>query len=275
VPERQLDLFSEAGFRPDPPTPSGAERPRLTPAALDDESLIAAIPAASLIDCRNLAAEVARRRLAAAVPSLEALCRRFKGFGTEHAIPEQIAALEGLAAIGNHEAAGAVARIITDHVIQGPGLTDAVAVAARLGARVPRALVASLLRHPSPDIRANACRLATAWPEAITLLIDLLGDLNEIVSMAAACALGRLGRAESRHALARLLCEHPSVEIIEAIAAVADEECLVLLGRVARGRPELAETVVAALEDVDGPRAAMIAAGVRRMHTENGTCSRQ
>lgn len=273
--ERQLDLFSGAGFRPDAPTPVGAERPRLAPAALDDESLIAAIPTASLIDCRDLAAEVGRRRLAAAVPSLEALCRRFKGFGTEHTIPEQIAALEGLAAIGNREAAGAVARIITDHVIQGPGLIDAVAVAARLGARLPRGPIVSLLRHPSPDIRANACRLATAWPEVIALLIDLLGDLNEIVSVAAAFALGRFGRAESRYVLARLLCEHPSVEAIEAIASVADEECLVLLGRVARSRPELAETVIAALEDVDGPRAAMIAAGIRRLHRENGTSTRQ
>ena len=34
-----------------------------------------------------------RRRLTSAIPALEGLCRRFKGFGLEHAVPEQIAAL--------------------------------------------------------------------------------------------------------------------------------------------------------------------------------------
>ena len=52
-----------------------------------------------------LAAEAGRRRLAAAVPSLETLCRRFSGFGIDRMVPEQAAALQALAAIGGREAA--------------------------------------------------------------------------------------------------------------------------------------------------------------------------
>lgn len=269
MPRRQLDLFSGASFQPDARPAVGIEQPCLTPSSLDDASLVAAIPKTSLRDCHALAAEAGQRHLIAAVPALEALCRRFKGFGTEHRIPEQIAALEGLAAIGHREAANAVARIITDQVMQGPGLAHAVAVAARLSARIPRPLVVSLLRHRSPDIRANACRFSQPSPEVIALLRDLLSDLNVTVAAAAACALGRMGQNESRPALVRLLCERPSVEVIEAIATVADEECLVLLGRVARSRPGLTETVIAALNDMDSPRAATIVAAIRRWHDQS------
>jgi hypothetical protein len=44
-----------------------------------------------------LAAEVVARRLVAAVPALEELCRRFKGFGRLHPVREQLTALDALA----------------------------------------------------------------------------------------------------------------------------------------------------------------------------------
>jgi HEAT repeat protein len=261
--DRQLDLFAGGGSRPDTLRPTVVDRFRLTPAALDDDALIAAIPVSSLIDCHDLAAEAGRRGLKAAIPALVALCRRFKGFGTEHLIPEQAAALEGLAAIGGREAADAVARFIVEQVVQGPGLAHAVAIAARLGARMSREFAASLLRDPSPHVRAHACHFARPWPEVVALLIDLLDDLNGVVVAAAACALGRMGRTESRPYLVRLLHERPCVEVIEAMAPVADEECLTLLGRAAQGRSEAVEAVLAVLDDMDHPRAAMIAARIR------------
>jgi hypothetical protein len=46
---------------------------------MDDESLIAAIPASSLADAHNLAVEAGRRRLAPAVPALA-------GAGHGHAV---------------------------------------------------------------------------------------------------------------------------------------------------------------------------------------------
>jgi len=261
---RQFDLFDAAGFRPDCTVQAKAERARLTPSALDDEALIAAIQRAPLADCHALAAEAGRRRLARAVPALEALCRRFKGFGVEHAIPEQTAALHGLALIGGSDSAQAVARIIVNQVVQGPGLQAAANVAAEVGSMLPSSVVVSLLRHPDPAIRASACRCARSGAEAISLMIELLGDLNGVVATAAACSLGRMGRIEGRPALALLLRQSPSIEAIDAASGVADEECLVLLGRIARTRPELADAALAALESIDDPRAAQIAAAIRK-----------
>jgi hypothetical protein len=258
----QLDLFSGGGFRVDQPPPDPPKRPRLVPGDLDDAALIAAIPRASFGDCRALAREAGRRRLMAAIPALEALCRRFRGFGLQHVLPEQAAALEGLAAIGGRDAAVVVARIIVDRVVQGLGLIDAVRAAASLGSSLPAGIVAQLLRHADPEVRAHACRCAPSQPEVGSLLVDLLEDLNRAVATAAACALGRMGRVGARPRLVRLLREDPSDEVIDAVTAVADAECIVLLGRIARTRPDLADAARSALRDIDDPRATALLAAL-------------
>jgi hypothetical protein len=115
---KQLDLFSDAAT-------SAEHRPRramirqqtLLPASLDDAALIEAISAASIIDAPALAAEAGRRRLTAAVPALESLCRRFIGFGSDRAIPEQTAAVEAIGMIGDTPARQAIVRIIVSHVV--------------------------------------------------------------------------------------------------------------------------------------------------------------
>jgi hypothetical protein len=101
-----------AGNHSDHTAAPTVDRPRLVARELDDDALIAAIPSVSLGDCRSLAAEAARRRLVGAIAALEALCRRFKGFGMERAIPEQMAVLEALVGIGGSEAG---ARREADH----------------------------------------------------------------------------------------------------------------------------------------------------------------
>jgi hypothetical protein len=120
---RQLDLFSATGLPAADGTAAHVEPSRLVPSNLDDSELVEALPEARVVDCHALCAEAGRRRLIAAIPALEALCRRFKGFGLEHAVPEQIAALRGLAAISTREAAAAVSRIIAESVVQGPACT--------------------------------------------------------------------------------------------------------------------------------------------------------
>jgi hypothetical protein len=263
VPERQLDLFAGAGVRAE----HGAAdpvRPRLIASELDDGALVAAIPQASLGDCEALAAEAARRRSAAAVPALEALCRRFAGFGRERAIPEQLAALTALAAIGGREAAAAVARTIVAGIAQGPGLGAAVDAAARLGAMLPESAVLPLLRHQDRRIRAAASRCARASPAVIAALAELLDDADRAVAVEAACALGLMGRGEARAMLLRSLREAPSAEIVEAASGIADEECLIVLGRLARTRADLAQAALAALESINSPRALAIAAAARR-----------
>jgi hypothetical protein len=87
------------------------------PSELDDAALIAGIPNVRLVDCCGMALEAVRRGLLSAVPAFEALCRRFKGFGLTHAVPEQVAAVKALAALGGREASAALVRILCDDVM--------------------------------------------------------------------------------------------------------------------------------------------------------------
>lgn len=237
---------------------------------MTDDALIAALPRAGMADVLLLAAEAGRRRLIAAVPGLEAVCRRLVGFGVDRPVREQIAALEALSAIGDPEAAKAVARIIARNDVQGPTLAIAVAAAARLVAKIPVGTVLALLRHHDPAVRADACRLGRPHAEIVAVMVDLLDDLNADVSVAAACALGRMGRIEALSPLARLLERAPTAEIIQAIAAVANDAVIVRLGRLARVRPDLAVVVLDALDDCDLPLAAKLADGLRMMPEEGG-----
>ena len=263
--DRQLDLFAAAGHWPDvvPALPAAVAR-RVPPAELGDDALVEQIRRALIADCHALAIEAGRRRLNTAIPALGELCRRFTGFGLRHAIPEQLAALEGLALIGGIAAAHTVARMITEQVVQGPGLAVAVEAAVRLGVRLPPERALSLLRDPEPTVRAAACRCARSNPDVAAVMIELLGDLHNEVSRAAACTLGRVGRPEARPMLLRLLCQDPSAEVIDAAASLGDDECLVLLGRIGRIRSDLADAVLAALDETEEPRATTIAESIRR-----------
>ena len=270
---RQLDLFAGAGNHSDHTAAPRVDRPRLVAPELDDDALIAAIPSVSLGDCRGLAAEAARRRLVRAIVALEALCRRFNGFGIEHAIPEQTAALGALAGIGGSEAARAVMRIIVERVVQGPGLISALKAAAELSAGLPENVIVSLLQHEASEIRAGGCRCARRSPAAIPLLTKLLEDADRVVAREAACTLGRMGRTEARPSLLRLLREAPCAAVIDSITAVADEECLVILGRIARTRPVLADAALAALDSIGSSRAVKIAAASRQSLPRSATSS--
>jgi HEAT repeat protein len=125
---------------------------------------------------------------------------------------------------------------------------------------LPAATVLKLLRHDDPQIRADACRFAQPSADMVAQLRELLDDLQRPVRMAAACALGLIGRNEVRPFLARYLREEPSAELIDAVAPVADEECIILLGRIARMMPDLSQAALDALDSIDHPRASRIAA---------------
>jgi HEAT repeat protein len=268
----QLDLFSQnadsegARFRSTP------LRPVIAFDTLDDEHLVAALRNVGIRESIALAAEAGRRRLASAILALEALCRRFAGFGADRIVPEQAAALDALTAIGGSDAAEALVRVIAKGVVQGPCLQRAVSAAAGLRARLPAALVLGLLQHGNPRIRADACRCARTSPEAAALLHDLLDDLHPYVQIAAACALGRFGRREVRPFLLRFLREQPSAELIDAIAPIMDEECVILLGRVADARPDLSQPVLDALDGINHPHAEKIAAYIRESCLSHRPC---
>jgi HEAT repeat protein len=99
--------------------------------------------------------------------------------------------------------------------------------------------------------------------------MELLGDLDREVSMAAACALGRMGRVEARDQLKHYLNERPSPGVIEAVAGVADDEAIVFLARIGRARPELAFSVLRALDEIDHARATAAASGLKRWLSQN------
>jgi HEAT repeat protein len=262
--ERQLDFFSDMNIGAE----QGLSRSMghaLVPAELDDEKLIAAIPESSLADSYSLAAEAGRRRLSGAVPALATLCRRFAGFGTRRMVSEQAAAIESLATIGGRDAAHAVSEMIERAVVQGPTMQIAVGAAARLGSPLSPDALRRLLRHAEPGIRADACRCARPLPELILILIDLLDDLDRRVATSAASALGRMGRVEARPILKSLLRDAPSEDVIDAVSSIADEECAVLLGRIARSKSALADAALISLENIDHARAVAIAAGIRRL----------
>ena len=63
--------------------------------------------------------------------------------------------------------------------------------------------------------------------------------------------------------IARLLREEPSEEVIDAVSRVADEECIVLLGRIARSKPALSDAALDALESIDHHRASAMAIAIR------------
>ncbi|MDA8231892.1 MAG: HEAT repeat domain-containing protein [Magnetospirillum sp.] len=251
----QLDLFSAAGAKRGVAEPPAATAPPVAVDALDDTTLVTAIPEAGLADASRLTAEAARRHLTAAVPALERLCQRFAGFGLAQPVPEQVAALDALAEIGGPESVEAVVRIIIKGLVQGPTVGAAIAAAARLGASLPADTVLPLLRHSDPRVRADACRCARFRPDIAAVLSDLLQDLHQEVADQAACALGRMGQTEARPTLQRLLRDAPTAEAIDAIADIADEETVVLLGRIARSGADLAEAARNALAIIDHPLA--------------------
>ena len=267
---QQLDLFRHVPAPVEPSPSDEVPRPVIGPDSLEDEELLAALPHAGLADSVALTAEVGRRRLPAAIPVLEALCRRFAGFGADRIVPEQAAAIDALAQIAGADAAGVLARLIARRTVQGPCLQRAVAAGACLGAKLPAATVLELLRHDDPQIRADACRFAQASPVVVAQLRDLLDDFQRPVRMAAACALGLMGRNEVRPHLARYLREEPSAQLIDAIAPVADEECIILLGRIVRTMPDLSAAALDALNSIDHPRASRIASEIGLVPSSNG-----
>jgi HEAT repeat protein len=229
---------------------------------MENDELLAGLPHARIVDSVALAGEAGRRRMTAAIPALAALCRRFAGFGADRIVPEQAAAIDALAQIAGANAAQTLAQLIAKRTVQGPCLQRAVGVAARIGAKLPAGTVMELLRHDDPAIRADGCRFAQASPDMVAQLRDLLDDLQRPVRMAAACALGRMGRNEVRPLLTRYLREEPSAQLIDAVVPVADEECVILLGRIARTMPDLSKATLDALDSIDHPRASRIAAEI-------------
>lgn len=250
----QLDLFS-ATNRSIAEAAGPAERPAVDLASLDDPTLIEILhDAGSRVGVR-VAHELGRRGLAAAVPALEHYCRLYAAFGVGGISREQDAALDALTAIGGHEAVRAAVRLIERGDVQGTTLNRAVNLVADHGPTLPITLIEAFVRADDPALRRDGCRLARRWPSLVPTLIGLLDDTSAEVKISAACVLGQMGCLEAKPLLLVLLRGAPSSEVIDATAGVADEECIVQLGRLARSGSALAAAAIDALHSIDHPLA--------------------
>lgn len=261
----QGDLFERAAWQPDPAVEKMVTDRTVKLQHLDGIALIAAIPMISRADCTAYVEEVLRRDMREAIPSLEQLCRRFKGYGRHHRIHEQIIALEALTSLGGPEASDSVLRMVSEQIIEGPAVQNALAAAVTLMVRLPYDCVIAYLRHPDPGVRALACHLALFWSRTENVLNELLDDLHREVMEAAAITLGRMGNPIARPPLLAMLARSPSKDIVTALAEIADDDILVLLGRIAAAKPgALRDDVIEALDRSDHPRAAAVRRNLHR-----------
>jgi HEAT repeat protein len=265
----QGDLFAGCGWAATPPASAIVSLAMPAPNELDDAALAGAMAYASHSTCAALAAEVVERRVLAAVPALEDLCRRFKGFGRSQQVREQVIALETLAALGGTQASAAITRLIGERIVEGPGLRAALAAAAVVKARLPASTLSEALDDADPGLRALACRCARFCPNTIPRMIELLDDLHADVTNAAAVSLGQMGRRESMPVLLSMIRSAPVAETIDALASIADDDCFVELGRLAERQPNLRDAVCEALEGLDHPRAIIVLRRLERGRTHS------
>ena len=209
-----------------------------------------------------LMAEVGRRRDQATVPLLVNQCRRHAGFDRSRTVPEVVAALEALAAIGSVEGASAILQLVRSGAF-GP---ESTAAALRYFAAVRHRPAADLLdhgfNHETPENREAACTLAAAIGASrrTGTLLELCTDTNARVVDAALIALGHLGYGPVKDALeARLLTTPPGGihKLVEALVLVSDEDSAVHLGRLAeRTEDDEARCAIArALADLESATA--------------------
>ena len=255
--DSQPDLFDDRHGRiegeavPVPGTPPAGP----AVAELADGALIAMLPHAGRANVETLCAEVVSRSLAEAVPALEALWRRFSGFGVKTPYPEQRAVLSTLARLESEAARAALQAIVRSKELPASLLPAAARAAAEAGLGLPAAFVAPLLAHEDSTVREPAFALAVEAGIGSDGLRDGLTDPSPAVRRLAAIAMGMRGDAEAREPLVDELERNPTAEVIEALSVIGDDDAIVHLGRCAANRPALAESVIAALHDVESTKA--------------------
>ena len=265
IAEGQLDLFDDGGQIDGERVPARlVEDAGETVGRLADGELIAMLPQADRSSVEALCSQVVSRSLEAAVPALERLWRRFAGFGVRVPFPEQRAVLNTLARVDGAAARAALKGIVLSKGVPASLLPAALREAAEAGLALPASFVAPLLDHEDVAVREPAFALALKAGIGGDRLRDGLIDPSACVRRLAAVALGNRRDAGGREWLIGELARNPSTEVIEALAAIGDDDALVHLGRCAARHPALAGTVVAILRDMESAKAERL---VRRLET--------
>ncbi len=258
---QQFDLFGDRP--PAAPDPAPAPRP-LRPDTLSDDEILDLLPDAGMQDAALLCGFVVERGLGdRALPALDRLWRRFKGFGRARCLPEQEAVVETLARIGTKEARDRLARIVAAADLPPPLLPVALRAALTAGLGLPGNFTGPLLRHADPLVRELAARLSRFGRPDAAALEEAIGDTHAPVRRAAAVTLGRLGRANAKPVLLEELRRDPAGEIVTALSGIADDDIAVHLGRCDEAYPALAETVAVGLEEMETALSLKIARRIR------------
>ena len=256
----QLDLFAERGRVIARRVPEPMAPPAAAPVErLSDDDLLESIQKAGPSNIEAVCSEIVSRSLEAAVPALEALWRRFAGFGVEKPLRDQLAVLDTLARLGGTDARSTLRGIVLSKGLSASLLPAASQASASAGLALPAAFVGPLLDHEDAEVRGAAFVLAARTDVPADRLREGLFDRSAANRRAAAVALGLRGDASARQPLYDELARYPSTEVIEAITAVWDDDAIVHLGQCARRHPRLAGAVVDALRDIASPRAHTVA----------------
>ena len=257
----QFDLFTGGGTVA--PAAAPADEP-FCPETLSDEDILDRIPNARLADVRLLCGLAVERGLGdRAVPALEALWRRFKGFGNDRPYPEQTAAIETLAKLGTERARETLSAIVTAPDLPPPLLPAALSAALSVSLRLPAHVLRPMLADADPRIRELAAKLSGFGQRDIGALAACLGDTQPAVRRAAAIVLGQFGHAAAKAILLNELQRSPNGDIVEALSAIADDDIIVHLGRCAAAHPALAGRIAAELEEMETPRSLTVARRIR------------
>jgi hypothetical protein len=234
-------------------------------AAITPEALLSALdsriddPTGKSRDLVPLIREVERRREATAVPLLVRVCRRHAGFDRSRAVPEVVAALKALTAVGATDAAPAILRLVEQNALGHASVAAALRYFASVRHRPATVLLSPHLNHDEAEVREAACTLAAVigTRSNIERLLELCKDTSAEVIDAALIALGQLGHRPVKTVLESRLQTAAIDEIpkiVDALIPVSDEETAVSLGRLAeRVSDENVRYVVAeALAELDG-----------------------
>ena len=252
----QWDLFGERGH-----DVADASSPRedIDPTELDDHELIEQLPKATLSNVHALCEQVTQRGLGdAAVPALEALWLRFRGFGITSPLIEQLLALNTLGSIGGGPARDVIQRVIDAKDLPACLFPHALQAAVTSRLHVPLRLVLPWLEHEDPMVRAPAFTLAQRTQPPAHVMEAGLTDPYALVRRSALVAMGNLGHKGARPGLLAELNRNPTSEIVFALVAIADEDVIRHLGRCAMQNEALHPIIVEELEMLDTPIARVI-----------------
>ena len=133
----------------------------------------------------------------------------------------------------------------------------------RANSPVPGTFTGPLLAHGDTEIREFAVRLCAFGRPEFEDLEACLADTQPAVRRAAAIVLGGFGRDRAKAILLAELARHPTGDVVDALASIADDDIVVHLGRCAEAHPELAGRIAAELEEMQTPRSLKIASRIR------------